>query len=410
MKNLIKTLLILFFFYSSFFSQQNKLLSQIINEVNIDTLKENLSILTGVKPYYNNGEEIIIASRHKDHTGNQLAAEFIYRKLTGYGLETFYQEFSLKGENVYGIQYSQKNPNLYVIICAHYDNMPPGESAPGADDNGSGTVAVIEAARILSKYSFDYSIIYALWDEEEQGLIGSHFYAQQARDGYDSIIAVINLDMIGWDSNNDNAAEIHTRDIANSNQLKNSIINVNQNYDVGLTLSVINPGTNRSDHYSFWLRNYSAVLIIEDMTNDFNEFYHRISDNIDIINFDYYEKMTKLAVGSIAYNAVISENATSVDDLISANFYLQQNYPNPFNPSTTISYSVAQETHIKIIVYNLLGREMSILVDEVKQPGNYSTIYNVETLLMKPLPSGTYFCMLQTGNGYVQTIKMLLLK
>lgn len=336
---------------------QQQLIQQIINEVNRDTLIENLSLLTGKKPFLMNGEEVIISSRHKNNPGNALAAEFIFSKLTNYGLETFYNKFSSTGENILGIQYGKKHPNIYVMICAHYDNMPAGELAPGADDNGSGTIAVIEAARILSKYSFDYSIIYAFWDEEEQGLIGSNYYAQQAREKNDSIMAVINLDMIGWDSDNDNVAEIHTRDIANSNQLKNTIINVNQNYNIGLVLSVINPGTNRSDHYSFWYRNYSAVLIIEDMTNDFNEFYHRILDNVNIINFDYYEKMTKLAIGSITYNAKVLDNTTHVENPITYNFYLHQNYPNPFNPSTTINYTVAEETHIKLVVYDVSGKQ-----------------------------------------------------
>ena len=58
--------------------------------------------------------------------------------------------------------------------------MPSGTTAPGADDNASGTAAVIEAARIFTQYDSKYTIIYALWDEEEQGLIGSAYYAHQA--------------------------------------------------------------------------------------------------------------------------------------------------------------------------------------------------------------------------------------
>ena len=73
-----------------------------------------------------------------------------------------------------------RKPNQQIIICAHFDSKPYSGPAPGADDNGSGTSAVLEAARILSKYKTDYTIIYALWDNEEIGLRGSAYYAQQA--------------------------------------------------------------------------------------------------------------------------------------------------------------------------------------------------------------------------------------
>lgn len=399
-------LLILQFSYTH--AQQDVLISTIINEINRDTLVENLKILTGEKTFLKNGVEETIYSRHKAQPGNSLAAQFIYNKLSSYGLAVSYQKFSETGENVIAIQNGKTKPNNYVIICAHYDNMPAGDIAPGADDNGSGTVAVIEAARILSKYFPEYSIIYALWDEEEQGLIGAHYYAQNARDKNDSIIAVINLDMIGWDSNNDGKIEIHTRDIAESNQLANSIFNINQNYNIGLDASIINPGTPWSDHHTFWLRGYSAVLIIEDMANDFNGFYHTVKDDINSINFDYYEKMTKLAVGSLAYNAGITETLSTVDENILTNFRLEQNFPNPFNPTTTINYSIKEETRVKIIVYDFLGRETAVLVDELKQPGNYSLLLDAQKI-KGGLSSGIYFYAMFSDNGNISGIKKMAL-
>ena len=91
-----------------------------------------------------------------------------------------------------------------------------GTTAPGADDNASGTAAVIEAARIFSQYDFPFTIIYALWDEEEQGLIGSEYYATQAANAGDSILGVINLDMIGYDGNGDGNADVHNSSVANT--------------------------------------------------------------------------------------------------------------------------------------------------------------------------------------------------
>jgi len=85
-------------------------------------------------------------------------------------------------------------------------------------------------------------------------------------------------------------------------------------------------------------------------------------------------------------------------------FALEQNYPNPFNPSTNIKYSVPENGFVKLSVYNLVGEEVSVLVNETVNAGFYEVAFNAANL-----PSGTYFYRLQTGNS-VQTKKMILLK
>lgn len=70
--------------------------------------------------------------------------------------------------------------------------------------------------------------------------------------------------------------------------------------------------------------------------------------------------------------------------------HLLQNYPNPFNPTTKISFSIPNSTHVKVIVYDLLGREVQTLVDEVKTTGDHSVIFDADKLA-----SGIYFYKLQ---------------
>jgi len=183
--------------------------------------------------------------------------------------------------------------------------MPSGTLAPGADDNASGTAAVLEAARILSQYVSDYTIIYALWDEEEQGLIGSYDYAAQASSNGDSIMGVINLDMISWDSNNNNVADIHTRSVGTSIYLKDKMVEVNNVYALGLVMDIQNPGQTYSDHASFWTFNYGAILLIED-GSDFNAYYHTTSDRYTHFNLPYYLKMSKASFGTLATIAVVT--------------------------------------------------------------------------------------------------------
>ncbi len=99
-----------------------------------------------------------------------------------------------------------------------------------------------------------------------------------------------------------------------------------------------------------------------------------------IINTDVYEK-----------NSII-------------NFHLSQNYPNPFNPITTITYQIPQTDRVILKVYDVLGREIKTLVDEIKQPGRYEVEFNASGL-----SSGIYFYRIQAGS-YSETKNMILLK
>ena len=85
-------------------------------------------------------------------------------------------------------------------------------------------------------------------------------------------------------------------------------------------------------------------------------------------------------------------------------FLLSQNYPNPFNPSTKIKYSVNAETFICLKVFDVLGREVTVLVKEQQKPGNYHVEWNA-----KNLPSGVYFYQLKAGK-FAETKKMVLMK
>ena len=294
---------LLFFIISTFIFQtnlfpQSPVVQQIINTVNQDSIIKFVSELSGVVPTIINGTSQTIVSRHKLQPGNALAETYIKQKLQNYGLTTTIQMFSTTGKNVYGVKTGTEFPNKKYIICAHFDDMPSGATAPGADDNGSGTAAVIEAARIFSQYSFPYTIVFALWDEEEQGLVGSEYYATQAANAGDSILGVINMDMIAYDGNNDSNADVHTSSIASTTALKDKMLEINLAYGISLDLDVV-PAEPYSDHQSFLDHGYSAILLIED-NDDFHPQYHTINDNLSYYNQPYFIKMSKLSIATLA--------------------------------------------------------------------------------------------------------------
>jgi hypothetical protein len=87
-----------------------------------------------------------------------------------------------------------------------------------------------------------------------------------------------------------------------------------------------------------------------------------------------------------------------------AEFSLEQNYPNPFNPSTTIMYQLPRSSMVRLSVYDVLGREVAVLVDERKNAGSYEVKFDAVGLA-----SGVYLYRLQAGE-YVGTKKLLLIK
>lgn len=90
--------------------------------------------------------------------------------------------------------------------------------------------------------------------------------------------------------------------------------------------------------------------------------------------------------------------------LIVNNLVLEQNYPNPFNPSTLISFSIPEAANVKLAVYNILGQEVAVLVDEFVSPGNYSKVFNANNLT-----TGLYIYRLEAGATSISK-KMTLLK
>ena len=293
-------LLVVSFLWCAEIFPQVPLVQQILDDVNQDSLIFFVSELSGEVPTTINGTSQTIISRNKYQPGNSLAETYIEQKLVSYGLSTTVQSFSATGNNVFAVQPGSEYSNQYYIICAHYDDMPSGTIAPGADDNASGTAAVIEAARIFSQYSFPYTIVYALWDEEEQGLIGSEYYAGQAAAAGDSILGVLNMDMISYDSDDDGIANIHSRPTAgNSDEIKDIMVDCNSLYGIDLSLIIKSPGSTYSDHASFWSHNYGAILLIED-ENDFHPYYHTVNDLLIYYNQPYYVRSAKLVYAALA--------------------------------------------------------------------------------------------------------------
>jgi hypothetical protein len=238
---------------------------------------------------------------------HDLARDNISSQFGGFGLDTSLQSFSYSGStysNVVGVHTGTTRPQDVYILGAHFDSV----SNPGADDNASGTSGVLEAARVLSQYNFEATLIFIAFDREEQGLLGSKAYAQAHSS--DNILGMISLDMIAYNPNGSNQARIYGRE--GSASIKQGLAEAISLYGSGL--SSVDSGTlNASDHAPFEDAGFPACLLIEyDFRN--NPYYHKSTDSIDTpdyIDYAFATNMVSSTVGFLADNAVlIPEPAT----------------------------------------------------------------------------------------------------
>ncbi len=244
---------------------------------------------------------------------NQKAAEYLYEYYQELGLDTSYQNFTYQEQllsNVVAQKTGTVFPERVFMITSHFDDVPVTPPAPGADDNASGTVAVMLAASILNQYEFGCTLRFVNFNAEEYGLIGSEDYTQQAYCAGEDIRGVLNLDMIAWNTT-DSAPEMDLHalpSIPGSSEMVDVFQEVVSAYDLQISPTAADPITTRSDHSSFWRRGYPAILVTEDM-DDFNPNYHSADDRLDKIqDFDYYTEMIKASLGTLAHLGCLVED------------------------------------------------------------------------------------------------------
>lgn len=268
---------------------------QTVQLVNIDSLLQRIVVLTGS----DTTNPIQIYSRFATHPGNGIAEHYLSDVLTAYGYTVYAEPFGTNGHNIIASKPGYLDAKKAFLFSAHFDCVGnPFDRFQGADDNASGAATVLEAARLLRTTQFPYTIVFALWDEEEQGLIGSKAFAPSGIEGYWDVQLMINMDMLAWDGDSDRLVQIHTAPIGHSEKYATQVINWNDSFETDLHPVIINPGTDATDHKSFWLTGTTAIGFTEDYDNDINPHYHQPSDSMAYLNIPYYHRLSKLAIGS----------------------------------------------------------------------------------------------------------------
>lgn len=308
---------------------QYALVEQLAQQVNQDSLITYVKQLTGLLPIATPDGDRVITNRLSGTSGNELAALFIKQKLTGWGVS--YQEvnFSTTGQNIIA-EITGRRTDKIMLAGAHYDAVGSRSTEffyPGADDNASGTAAVLEIARVAAHSEFPVTLQLAFWDEEEQNLTGSRASAP----GYmqSRLIGYINLDMIAYDGNNDSSFDIHVRPAGYSVEMGTRAYDLINLYNVPLKPRLINPGDPNTDHGSFWENNLTAIGINEEYEGDFTPHWHKLTDSLVYFNQSYFYRMSRFAATAYLHFTLDSTNQVGLQEHgISS---LLSVYPNPFN-------------------------------------------------------------------------------
>ncbi|MEX0722016.1 MAG: M20/M25/M40 family metallo-hydrolase [Balneolaceae bacterium] len=261
---------------------------------------------------YNYEEDLYkFDSKYISQPGNDKAAEYLFDTYSSFGYEPEYQWFTPPGREVYDGKTANviatlkgtTNPELVYVVSSHYDSV---EGGPGADDNTSGTAALLEAARILADNPMPATIIFASFTGEEAGLLGSREFVRLAQENGMNIVGALNNDMVG---------------MANDSRLDN-------------TIRYSNPGIRDIQHASAFL--FTDMVTYDALYYKFtdahayyeaygdivggigsypvlgNPFYHQWNDNLETIN---HQLVTEVAKSTAATLMLLTSSPSRIQNV-----------------------------------------------------------------------------------------------
>lgn len=214
-------------------------------------------------------------------TGNVAGArDYIADELAAAGLTVTRPQFTYNGttqQNIVGTITGALFPDQFVVVGAHYDSLPnSATNAPGAEDNGSGTAAVIELARIFADERPQRTIVFVAFAVEEQGLVGSTRYVQSlSTTQRTNLAAALTMDMIAYTSDSELDVLLETSAFADG--VADIQAAAAQEFTSLAVYRSLNPFG--SDHVPFLSQNLPATLAIQNEWDTYPH-YHRNTDTI----------------------------------------------------------------------------------------------------------------------------------
>ncbi len=275
----------------------DSMVNAVISQVNVDSVTSFIQSLQDFQTRY------LFAPNRRD------VAEWIKNKFISFGyenarLDSFVYNGYWQYNAVAQLDAAEK-VNDYIVIGGHHDSITgsdPMSFAPGADDNASGTVAVIETARALKAANFNSpkNIVFVTFAAEERGLWGSKDYAQKALQQGMNISLMINHDMISYSRNSVETSVVDINRYTGSDEFAEIAAYAVENY-TDLRSNYGGYNSAGSDSHSFWDLGFPAIYFEE---NVFSPYYHSNSDVVANYNMPYCSAVIQASCATTVMTAV----------------------------------------------------------------------------------------------------------
>ncbi|MGD1846292.1 MAG: M28 family peptidase [Salibacteraceae bacterium] len=394
-------------------------LAALLQQVDSNRMRQNLTFVQGIRHYSANPSQL------------EAVKDSLERLFLVNDWQADRQAFTFSNYNAHNIL--GRKPGLYeesktYVLDGHFDGV---NDSPGADDNGSAVVALMEAAIVLKDQHFGRSLRLIGFDFEESGLVGSQEYVANGIETWETIEGVINLEMIGYFDNAPNSHSLPTgfnllfpdayNAVANDNFRGNFIANVANTASNDLkdqfdscanalvpnlrviSLAVSGTGTavpdlRRSDHARFWDAGIPA-LMITDGANFRNPYYHSPADTLDLLDFGFMRQVTQAALATLVKLADIRHAdvvSTWVEPLSTVgNAKLSAKsvkvFPNPSQSELFLGFPRVTTQIQTVVLFSLSGK---LLWQQTLSPGR-----NNYQLDLSEMPSGAYEIVISDGES-----------
>ncbi len=399
MKKLITVFLFAFIVPFSDCYSQSQQIEHLCNQINKDSLKANVQALEA------------FGSRYAFNDNRKQVAEYLRDRLNDYGFEAELDSFYLEMEypyfsgihnegwqyNVVGRRQGTWVQDTSVHLGAHYDAVSFKEGfdnfvniAPGADDNASGVAALLEIARVFVSNEIEpiKTLVINFYAAEEQGLIGSNHTINNIAfpTWSENIVAMINLDMVGYTEADSNHFIGDIISYYNSQDLTDMAIEYANLYTT-LTPFETTENNNASDSYSYYSYGVRSVFLCE---HDFTPHYHTERDVFSTLNFDYMLQQTRLAT-ALTYECSVNNDYGTVSFEDSPNSKQQELtiYGQPCKGEIRFSLTNSNGNYMASL-YDLEGRKVCQMLVSDHQ--------NLSKMEIMGLKSGIYVLKLECGN------------